>query len=619
MNSHDSSFSSLACKPSAKSQDAAKHTATSSNNNNTPADIDTGVTAFHRYYISIYGESQWKIMLNALMQPVQHIAVVNPFVPQRWIKFELQKLRAVEFQGAGPMPHGMSAYALPRINDESNTSKLTSSTPAVASISSTELLAKESTTTTTATTTHADTSSFDSKIDTTDALSEQAASLFSPNSIERQLLQATLQISTERSTETNDASSASSSTSQPIASVPVTNFPAISWPHQLPKYNPISPVTGGPSYSEGSGLTGYYLMDAASLCAPLALEAKVGQRVLDMCAAPGGKSLVIAYSMLSQLYSQNTSKMMDVDVDEKDAIGGRSDGGDDNDDDGEDASNMPHLVVKRRGVQKMDMDNKMSKQLQRANKQGSQVCDDDDENDDYDDDGNDDDDDDDEADELSRAQIAELRKTKLVSNDVSKQRAARLSQVMREYLPKKALPHVDVINNDAMMASTNFGSVTVKASSTTRVRGGGGSKKRGNINAGGGRGGDRGNNSDAGGVFDRVLVDAPCSSDRHVLHDPSEMKHWTINTSKIMARRQMALLDKAVQSCKKGGKIVYSTCSMSPLENDNVVNFILKQHAGVVELDVPKFPIGEATKLGWLVLPHQQGYGPLYISRLRRI
>ncbi|MGD8498070.1 MAG: RsmB/NOP family class I SAM-dependent RNA methyltransferase, partial [Chromatiales bacterium] len=76
----------------------------------------------------------------------------------------------------------------------------------------------------------------------------------------------------------------------------------------------------------------------------------------------------------------------------------------------------------------------------------------------------------------------------------------------------------------------------------------------------------------AAGRFDRVLVDAPCSGEgtlrkRSTRHTPSGPE-----ISRRFAERQAALLKRAVALCRPGGRIVYSTCTFAPEENERVVD-----------------------------------------------
>ena len=125
------------------------------------------------------------------------------------------------------------------------------------------------------------------------------------------------------------------------------------------------------------------------------------------------------------------------------------------------------------------------------------------------------------------------------------------------------------------------------------------------------------------GTYDRILVDAPCSSERHVMHSGEEMMTWAPSRSRKMAERQVRLLLAAVRALRPGGRVVYSTCSLSPAENDDVVDAVLGKSRYPVSphaMADGELPFGERTKRGWHVLPdnnpHQ--YGPIYIAVLVR-
>lgn len=88
-------------------------------------------------------------------------------------------------------------------------------------------------------------------------------------------------------------------------------------------------------------------------------------------------------------------------------------------------------------------------------------------------------------------------------------------------------------------------------------------------------------------AFDKVLLDAPCSMEGHLFY-PSGKKIHNI------AKLQRWLLRSAVSAAKPGGTVVYSTCSMAPEENEEVVDWILRKEKGRVELAAIGINIPEA-------------------------
>lgn len=85
--------------------------------------------------------------------------------------------------------------------------------------------------------------------------------------------------------------------------------------------------------------------------------------------------------------------------------------------------------------------------------------------------------------------------------------------------------------------------------------------------------------------FDRVLVDAPCSTEGRFRADvPETTRYWSKRKIKEMQSKQRKLLFSGIQSLKPGGTLVYSTCSFSPEENEVVVSKALKTFGDAVEL-----------------------------------
>ena len=118
--------------------------------------------------------------------------------------------------------------------------------------------------------------------------------------------------------------------------------------------------------------------------------------------------------------------------------------------------------------------------------------------------------------------------------------------------------------------------------------------------------------------YDRILLDAPCSSDRHVLNAPEHLKVWSVKRVKRLAVEQGSLLASAVDALAPGGTLIYSTCALSPMENDDVVKKILKKRPAMRLDEIEEIPAGaDRTGCGVHILPdHAEGRGPIYCARL---
>lgn len=216
------------------------------------------------------------------------------------------------------------------------------------------------------------------------------------------------------------------------------------------------------------GYMNYYLLDAASILPVEALDLHPGERVVDLCAAPGGKSLLCA------------------------------------------------LKLQNQGM--------------------------------------------------------------LVSNDRSAARRARIHRIFDDYLPKTQQKNHKVTGHDASKWCLYEKS-----------------------------------------AYDKVLLDAPCSSERHVLEDGKELSLWAPGRTKAIAVSQFAMLASALDIVKKEGLVVYSTCALSQLENDDIIRKLYQKRPGRFELIRREFPFGEPTEFGWQVLPDNTGWGPFYLAIVKRL
>ncbi|MCX7024096.1 MAG: 16S rRNA methyltransferase [Spirochaetes bacterium] len=123
-------------------------------------------------------------------------------------------------------------------------------------------------------------------------------------------------------------------------------------------------------------------------------------------------------------------------------------------------------------------------------------------------------------------------------------------------------------------------------------------------------------------AYDAILLDVPCSSERHVLADPSALAAWTPARVRNLSARQWALLSAVFLMLKPGGRLVYSTCALAPDENDGVVGRLSAKYGKLVRIETPvpdAFPGAEATACGLIILPDRcHGAGPMYVARITK-
>jgi len=93
------------------------------------------------------------------------------------------------------------------------------------------------------------------------------------------------------------------------------------------------------------------------------------------------------------------------------------------------------------------------------------------------------------------------------------------------------------------------------------------------------------------GFFDRVLVDAPCSGEGMFRKEEAAVTDWSEQTVQMCARRQAEILQSAAALLKPGGRLVYSTCTFAPEENEQTVEQFLSSHPAFVReaVDAPWF------------------------------
>jgi len=189
----------------------------------------------------------------------------------------------------------------------------------------------------------------------------------------------------------------------------------------------------------------------------------------------------------------------------------------------------------------------------------------------------------------------------IVGNDISKQRFTRLKKVVKQYVPKDSRTKIKLVNLDGRLWDE------VEVSS-----------------------------------YDKVLVDVPCTNDRFAMYEHERDTDCIFSKLRKRERQklpkvQAELLKSAILACKPGGSIVYSTCSISPLQNDFIVNYVIQELQEELDIKVTSQPLDYFVKSfskhfnffsksmegipphGVLVYPTLDcNFGPMYMSKLVR-
>lgn len=119
------------------------------------------------------------------------------------------------------------------------------------------------------------------------------------------------------------------------------------------------------------------------------------------------------------------------------------------------------------------------------------------------------------------------------------------------------------------------------------------------------------------GVFDKVLVDAPCSGEGMFRKNSNAQTEWSEGHIKSCANRQLHILESAKTTLKSGGVLVYSTCTFSVEENEGVINQFLKNNPDFV-LEDANVTFGRPTlEYARRIFPMDGGEGH-FAARLRK-
>ena len=116
--------------------------------------------------------------------------------------------------------------------------------------------------------------------------------------------------------------------------------------------------------------------------------------------------------------------------------------------------------------------------------------------------------------------------------------------------------------------------------------------------------------------FDRVVCDVPCSG-LGVLSKKPDIRHKDNESLHNLPELQLEILKQSSGYLKKGGYMVYSTCTLNPRENEDVVNKFLAENA---EFSLCDFSVGELSSVGGVLTlwPHIHGTDGFFIAKLKK-
>lgn len=118
-------------------------------------------------------------------------------------------------------------------------------------------------------------------------------------------------------------------------------------------------------------------------------------------------------------------------------------------------------------------------------------------------------------------------------------------------------------------------------------------------------------------MYDKILVDAPCSGLGVLRHKPEIKYVQSQEEIQSLVQLQLSILENVKQNVKPGGTIIYSTCTIEQMENENVIYTFLKQNKDF-EFELFKSPInGELTKT-LQILPQDFNSDGFFITKIKR-
>ena len=101
------------------------------------------------------------------------------------------------------------------------------------------------------------------------------------------------------------------------------------------------------------------------------------------------------------------------------------------------------------------------------------------------------------------------------------------------------------------------------------------------------------------GFFDCIVVDAPCSGEGMFRKEPVALEEWSEENVALCARRQDEILDAALEMLAPGGRLIYSTCTFAPDEDEGTLSRLLERHPELELSELPDYPGFMPARADW--------------------
>ena len=103
------------------------------------------------------------------------------------------------------------------------------------------------------------------------------------------------------------------------------------------------------------------------------------------------------------------------------------------------------------------------------------------------------------------------------------------------------------------------------------------------------------------GFFDCIVVDAPCSGEGMFRKEPVALEEWSEENVALCASRQDEILDAALQMLAPGGRLIYSTCTFAPAEDEGTLSRLLERYPELELADLPEAPGFVPARADWYI------------------